>query len=234
MYAKCVRNSASIQIKEIDNPERQSIILHLMTMTHHILRLLPLCLFALAHPVLAPAMDSTEILPKGINSPAFRYGIISGVDSKYSADGSVMSLNDINTVHFTSDQLVKLDPKITELVAILNQFSQQRLGSQIHLGTLRVETEPTVKYIAPIYARGISDRLTLAVAMPVVFYENKMSLAQSSSNVKAICSQFTGIEDDIPELKRGLQRAGREGGRCNPGGSWPRRDTSPLKTGKNP
>jgi len=154
------------------------------------------------------AMDSTEILPKGVNSPAFRYGIVSGVDSKYTADGSVMSLNEINTVNFNSDQIAKINPEVTSLVNILNQFSQQQLGSQINLGTLRVETEPNVKYVAPIYARGITERLTLAVAMPVVFYENKLRLNQSSSNVPQICAQFAGIEEDIPELKTACKELG--------------------------
>lgn len=147
------------------------------------------------------AMDSTETLPAGVNSPAIRYGIVSGVDSKYTADGSVMSLNEINTVNFNSEQIAKINPEITNLVNILNQFSQQRLGSQINLGTMRVETVPNVKYIAPIYARGITEKFTMAVAMPVVFYENKLTLNQSSSNVPQICAQFSGIENDIPELK---------------------------------
>lgn len=151
------------------------------------------------------AMDSTEILPKGINSPAIRYGIISGVDSKYMADGSVMSLNDINTVNFDSKQLEKINPDVTNLVNILNEFSQQRLGQQLNLGTMRVETVPDVKYMAPIYARGISESLTLALALPIVFYENELSLQQSASNVSQICSQFSGIENDIPELKSACQ-----------------------------
>jgi hypothetical protein len=154
----------------------------------------------------ALAMDSTQILPKGINSPAFRYGVVSGVDSKYSSDGSVRTLNDINTIEFNEGQLVKLDADVSKFTEILNQYSQQRLGSQVNLGTLRVETEPNVTYIAPIFARGVSDRLTLAVALPVVFYKNNLQMTQSSSNVDAICSQFTGIMNDIPDLKEACDK----------------------------
>jgi hypothetical protein len=160
--------------------------------------------FALALTLACPpsfAMDSTELLPSQVNSPAFRYGIVSGIDSKYSSDGSVATLNDINTINFTSDQLVKISPEVAKFVDVLNQFSQQRLGSQLNLGTLRVETEPNVKYFAPIYARGITDNFTLAVAMPIVFYENKLKLNQSNSNIKAICSQFQGLNEDLPEIR---------------------------------
>lgn len=162
-------------------------------------------LMLLAAP-LSHAMDSTEILPVGIHSPAMRFGFVSGVDSKYTADGSVMSLNEINTVNFDAAQLARIDPEVTTLVNVLNQFSQQQLGSQINLGTLRVETEPSVRYIAPIYARGITDRLTLAVAVPVVFYENKLTMNQSASNVNAVCAQFKSLQEDFPDLKDACQR----------------------------
>ncbi len=152
------------------------------------------------------AMDSTEILPKGINSPALRMGLVSGVDSKYTSDGSVMSLNDINTVEFSADQLTKISPEVAQLTSVLDQFSRQRLGSQIHLGTMRVETEPTVRYLAPIYARGLSEKFTFAVALPVVFYENKLSLNQSASNVSAICSQFSSLDRAIPEIKQACEQ----------------------------
>lgn len=146
----------------------------------------------------ALAMDSTDLLPAGINSPAFRYGIVSGVDSKYTSDGSVKSLNEINTIEFNSEQLAKISPEVTTLVNILNQFSQQQLGSQLNLGTLRIETEPTVKYKVPIFARGITDKITLAVALPIVSYKNKLALNQSASNARAICDQVSGI--NLPEI----------------------------------
>jgi hypothetical protein len=164
----------------------------------------PASLFSLSLTLMSNpsfAMDSTELLPSKVNSPAFRYGIVSGIDSKYSSDGSIATLNDINTINFTSDQLVKISPEVTQFVNVLDQFSKQRLGSQLNLGTLRFESEPTVKYFAPIYARGITDNFTLAVAMPIVFYENKLKLNQSNSNIKAICSQFEGLNEDLPEIK---------------------------------
>lgn len=146
------------------------------------------------------AMDSTELLPKGINSPSLRYGIVSGIDSKYSGDGSVQTLNDINTIDFDSEQIKVINPEITTLVDILNQFSQQELGTQINLGSLRIETEPSLQYIVPVYARGITDEISVGVAAPVIFYKNKLSLAQSRSNVKAICDQFSGATKSIPEI----------------------------------
>lgn len=151
-------------------------------------------------------MDSTETLPAGVHSPALRLGFVSGVDSKYSVDGSVQSLNEINTVRFDSDQLSRMDPEVKTLVSVLNQYSQQQLGSQIDLGTLRVKTEPTVRYIAPIYARGISENHTLAVATPIVFYQNKLTLTQSASNVDAICGLFGPIRQNLPELDDACRR----------------------------
>jgi hypothetical protein len=136
-------------------------------------------------------MDSTETLPRGVNSPAFRYGIISGVDSKYNSSGAVETLSDINTINFSSDQLKKVSQEIESLVLVLNQLSgSSRLGDQLNLGTLRIDTEPSIKYFVPIYARGITDNLSVAAAMPVVFYKNKLSLVQSSSNAAEICDKI--------------------------------------------
>ncbi|MCO5143986.1 MAG: hypothetical protein M9962_12925 [Oligoflexia bacterium] len=147
------------------------------------------------------ALDSNELLPQSVNSPAIRFGVVSGVDSKYNADGAVQSLNEINTIHFNAEQLQKLDSGISDLANILNQFSQQELGSQLNLGSLRVETIPDVKYLVPIYARGITDNLTLAIAAPIVFYKNKLTLNQSASNAEQICNYFRSTQKDIPELK---------------------------------
>jgi hypothetical protein len=155
----------------------------------------------LCAPTKSPAMDSTEVLPAKVNSPAFRYGLVSGVDSKFLSDGSVRDLNDINTVRFDSQQLARMNPEVTQLVNILDQFSRQRLGSQLNLGTLRVSTQPRVSYFVPIYARGISDRLSLAIALPIVFYSNELRITQSASNVPAICAQFLALQEDIPDLK---------------------------------
>ncbi|MGZ3710811.1 MAG: hypothetical protein ACXVBE_03605, partial [Bdellovibrionota bacterium] len=141
--------------------------------------------------------DSTETLPNAIHSPAFKYGVITGVDSKYSADGSVQNLSDIYTVHFDSQQLTKLDPRVTQLVNALNAFSKQDIGQQVDLGTLRIETEPTVRYLVPVYAQGITDKFTLAGALPIIHYQNKLRLAQSPSNVKTICDQLSSKVGDV-------------------------------------
>jgi len=149
----------------------------------------------------ATAMDSTETLPARVNSPAFRYGTVSGVDSKYNSTGGVETLSDINTINFNSDQLKKINSEIETLVLVLNQLSGTlQLGSQLNLGTLRVETEPDVKYFVPIYARGITNNFTLAIAMPLVFYKNKLSLVQSNSNAAEVCNQIGPTpSDDLRE-----------------------------------
>jgi hypothetical protein len=155
------------------------------------------CLLLLALCPAAFAMDSTETLPAAIHSPAFKYGMITGVDSKYSSDGSVLALSDIYTIHFDSTQLAKLDPRVTQLVSALNAFSKQDIGQQVDLGTLRIETEPTIKYMVPVYAQGITKDFTLAAALPIISYKNRMSLVQSPSNVKAVCDQLSSKVGDV-------------------------------------
>ena len=53
-----------------------------------------------------------------------------------------------------------------------------------------METKPDVRYFVPIYARGITDKWSLAGAMPVIFYKNQLRLVQSASNAGQICDQI--------------------------------------------
>ena len=167
---------------------------------HPAKRLLKVTLGLILSSTCALAMDSTEPLPRSVNSPAFRYGMISGVDSKYNSNGTVEALSDINTIHFNSDQLKKISSEVETLVLVLNQLSgTHRLGDQLNLGTLRIETEPDIKYFVPIFARGITDDLSLGVALPVVWYKNKLSLVQSNSNADEVCDTLGPTS--VPELK---------------------------------
>lgn len=151
------------------------------------------------------AMDATETLPVSVNSPALRYGLITGVDSKYGPGGGVQSLNDTNTIHFDSKQLQKLD---ATLIPLFNQISSgQRLGDQLDLGTLRIESKPEIRYFVPIYARGITDTFTLAAALPVLRYRNQLRLVQSASNAAQVCGQIGG--SGTPEVQDACNQISR-------------------------
>ncbi|HRK06506.1 MAG TPA: hypothetical protein PLZ57_01950 [Pseudobdellovibrionaceae bacterium] len=135
------------------------------------------------------AMDSTQVLPVSVNSPSIRMGVVSGLGMKFTGSGELMTLNDLNSVEFDVKMLSQFEPRVRDLVGVLNQFGAQRFGDELHLGTLRVNTSPEVRYLAPVYARGVNEKWTLAIGMPVLTYTNRLRLEQTGGNLQAIRDQ---------------------------------------------
>lgn len=143
------------------------------------------------------AMDSTEVLPESINSPSVRMGVVSGIGMKFLGNGDLMSLGDINSIEFSISNLRQFEPRVNELVAVLNQFGSQRLGDQLSLGVLHVDTTPEVRYLAPVYARGLTRQWTVGFGLPVVQYKNRLRLQQAGSNLDAVRAQVGNASVDL-------------------------------------
>lgn len=157
--------------------------------------LLLLTLLGICFPSLTLA--STSVLPEKINSPSFRYGTVSGIGQRYNSQGSLMTLTDLNSLDMNSAALVSLEPEAKELVSVLNNFGPQGFGDNLHLGSLKIEVDPSVKYFAPIYARGMTDKWTLAVGLPVITYQNNINLYTTGSNIEQTETELRGISPDL-------------------------------------
>jgi hypothetical protein len=151
--------------------------------------------FAFALPL--SAMDSTEVLPESINSPSIRMGVVSGIGMKFLSNGDLMSLGDLNSIEFNISNLRQFEPRVNELVAVLNQFGSQRLGDQLSLGVLRVDTTPEVRYLAPVYAIGLTKQWTVGFGLPILQYKNRIRLQQSGSNLDAIRAEVGNASTDL-------------------------------------
>ncbi len=145
----------------------------------------------------AQALDSSDVLPAHIDSPSVRTGYISGIGQRYTSNGSLMSLTDANSQTFDAKKLVSIEPRVQQLISVLNQFGQQNLGSALTLGTLHINVTPDVNYYAPINAYGITDKWTVAVGIPIIHYRNKISLTQAGSNLDQIQHQAGGISAEL-------------------------------------
>jgi hypothetical protein len=143
---------------------------------------------------------TTETLPTNIYSPAFRYGQISGLEDRYTENGTLVRLTDYKSIEFDADTLAKFNAKANELIATLNKFGLYKAGDLFNLGTLQIETKPEIKYFAPILAKGISETWTIALGLPVIKYSNQISLTQKFSNIDYY-NQFRGLS---PELDQAL------------------------------
>ena len=141
-------------------------------------------LMAVSHRSMA--MDSTQVLPESVNSPQVRMGFVSGIGMKFMSSGELMSLSDINSLEINAKVLSEFEPRVNQLVSVLNRLGPQKLGDELSLGVLHVDTAPEVRYVAPIYARGLLENWTVALAVPIVTYKNRLSLRQTGSNVAAV------------------------------------------------
>ncbi|CAN5400849.1 hypothetical protein BH10BDE1_BH10BDE1_20030 [soil metagenome] len=143
------------------------------------------------------AMDSTMVLPESVNSPSIRMGVVSGIGFKFMGSGDLMSQGEVNSVEFDVRQLSQFEPRVNQLVSALNQFGPNKLGDQLSLGVLRVDTVPEVRYFAPVYARGITANWTLGFGIPILTYKNKITLTQTGSNIEAMRAQ---IGNAVPQI----------------------------------
>lgn len=143
----------------------------------------------------ALALDSASVLPVGVRSPAIRMGTVGGIGQKFTSGGNLQSLSDYHSIAFDAQTLQQVLPEAQRLVSVLNQFGHQNLGDALNLGVLRIETRPEVRYVAPIFAYGLTPKWTLAVGLPIVTYRNTFQMSQYGSNVAAIQAQIGGNVD---------------------------------------
>jgi hypothetical protein len=141
-------------------------------------------------------------------------GVVSGIGMKFMSSGDMIALGDYNSIEFDAKALSQFEPRVNQLVSVLNQFGTQGLGDQLSLGVLRVETTPEIRYFAPVYARGMTESWTLAFGIPILTYKNKLRLTQTGSNLDAMRAQFGNasptLNDAFDQLNINLATTAQE------------------------
>lgn len=143
---------------------------------------------------------SSDTLPVGVNSASVRIGTVSGIDQRFASDGSLLSLGDYKAVQFTAQNLARFNARAQQLIQALNRFGSQELGNNINLGVLKPDSKIDVTYYAPVYARGLTDKWTLGLGIPVVNYKNKISFSQVNSNLDYYRNQLSGLTPDLDSV----------------------------------
>lgn len=143
-----------------------------------------------------------DTLPAGINSPSVRMGYITGIEQRYTNSSDLYRVGYLKSIQFNSENLKRLSSRAATLIRTLDNFGNSQLGQNINYGVLKIDTKPEIQYTAPVYARGITDRWTLGVGLPIIHYKNKVQLVQEGSNLEYYRSQFSSDLD--PELTAAL------------------------------
>lgn len=142
---------------------------------------------------------NTAFLPEGVYSPAIRHGHVNGLDQRFNDKGSLVSLTDINAIEFNAKTLSKFNSQAQNLIHSLNRFGAFKMGDSLNLGTLEIHARPQIDYTAPILAKGITNRWTLAIGIPVIRYTNEVTLSQSFSNIGYYKQEFAGLSTELDQ-----------------------------------
>lgn len=146
---------------------------------------------------------STKTLPKGIRSLSLRTGIISNLSQGYDESGSQMGIGDLKAVTFDATVISNQSANGRLLIDALNSIGSQNLGSQLNLGTLKVDARPELQFMAPVFAYGIQSNWSLALGLPVISFKNNASYRVEGSNAAAYLQ--LGAGSISPELAAALE-----------------------------
>jgi hypothetical protein len=128
--------------------------------------------------------------------------MISNIGEKYTQNGTLMNLGELKSVVFDAKTLKNFDSDAQKLVDALNSFGQSQMGNQFEMGVLRIRTAPEVKYMAPVYARGLTKKWTLGLGLPIVSYRNVITLSHENSNLDYYRKQYSGLSSELDRALR--------------------------------
>ncbi len=142
-------------------------------------------------------LESPTVLPKGVNSVSLITGRIDGLTHQFNSQGQLTSLKDAKSIELSSEILTAMNPQFETLQATLNQFGPYQFGEKLHLGKIFIDINPNVSYYAPVYARGITDKWTLAFTSPFMQFDYKINLDHVGSNINDIRGQLYGLSNEL-------------------------------------
>ena len=113
----------------------------------------------------AAGFESTKVLPKGIRNFSLT-NISTSINTKRKNDGSIVPLSEPLSKDLRFSDLIKTESgmkkkKIEALLLIENSLS-----TETPIGKFTADMEGAIAVTASIFAYGVTDRLTLAIAVP--------------------------------------------------------------------
>ncbi len=138
-----------------------------------------------------------DVLPQGINSPMFNYGVFQNIGQRFENDGSLWKMGDLRSVEYNANYLSKVSVEAKGLITALNAFGQTH-GQNINYGVLKFDIEPSMQYFAPVYERGITTNWTLAVAAPIITFAVDIHMETQNSNLASYKAVYQGkVSEDL-------------------------------------
>lgn len=154
-------------------------------------------------------MEKTGVLPQGVNFFSFRGAYVGGIDQKYNSGSQLYNQGDLYSTSFDIQELKnfatpKNAERLNQLTDLLNGLSTDNVGDRVSSGTLKFHAEAELKYVAPIYARGITSHWTLGIAVPIINFQARGTVTQTGSNIEQIKKEYQSLYDYNQDFRDGL------------------------------
>ena len=162
------------------------------------------------------ALEDISLLPKGVRALMYRQGVISEIGNKYSSNYQLGSIQYRMSRRIDAKMIQQINEEFVELVKIMNnEFPDYNLGDKVYLGDLILDGDPRIDFKAPILAYGVTNSYTLAVAVPIVDFQAKISARHTGQyNIEqikaAMPSTYSSYRGDSYNFSARLEDAYRQ------------------------
>lgn len=161
-----------------------------------------------ASGLLAPfALDSAQVMPKGVRSLRVA-GFSTSIGDKFDGGGTILPLAADLNKPITVKQLVDSQPKGFARAQMLGALKADGFNAGDVVGTSNGVADARITTTAPVVAWGATDKLTLAIAVPVVYTNLNVSAGwTSNSEMQAIVNDLaaSGSSAKIIQQESALQ-----------------------------
>lgn len=173
------------------------------------------------------AFEDTKVLPKGVRNFTIRT-VDTKLDKKNDAEGDHVNLGDPIQKGLTFEKIIAGEEGSLKGLALVGMQSTG-FEEDDSLGTYTADLKAHVRVVAPVFAYGLTDRLTLAIAVPyyqaatnvaVGFKTNEtgelfLQALQNRQLTAAAVETVSKLNNAIGELQNKLMENGYE-----PLGDW--------------
>ncbi len=123
-------------------------------------------------------VDSASVMPKGIRS--FRLaGFTSEIQDKYDASGSVQPLANSFNKPFTWNKLINSRPDAGERGYLRGGLQSEGINLDSPIGDSAGLVNARLTSFVPVFAYGITDKVTLGMGLPIVYSRTHVATGSS-------------------------------------------------------
>lgn len=128
-------------------------------------------------------MPTAKVLPEGVRNLSYN-GINSGASTKYSDVGTNVSVAEPLFKDLSFDNFLSGSVDAKDKATIQNIMNRTGLNGTDSFGTSTGDIDVDAIAHVPVFAMGVTKKLTMAVAIPIVKYSYSVSYGVNQANIR--------------------------------------------------